>query len=147
MSQPCTCPQNAEKHPVLPDLPGRQWQSQAQIAEDNRILQETCETQEWVALEGLQQLAAMQAGMEEAEEQSLAKRPKGVKPCARPVKKWVAPVNVTDKGKSGQTNDAELLKGGVIEGQGESGQDDDNAEGSEWYQSGRIYGERSHDMW
>jgi hypothetical protein len=71
----------------LPNLPGHQRQSQAQIAEDNRILQETCKTQEWVALEGLQWLAAMQAGMEEAEEQSLAKRLKRVKPCACPVKK------------------------------------------------------------
>lgn len=129
MSRPRTRPQNAEKHPGLPDLPGRQRRSRAQIAEDNRILQETRETQERVALEGLQRLAAMQAGMEEAEEQSLAKRPKGVKPHARPVKKRVAPVNVTDKGKSGQANDAELPKAGVIEGQGESGRDDDNAEG------------------
>lgn len=88
-----TRPQNANKHPGLPDLPakGRQRRTKAQIAEDNRILKESREVQEQAALEGLQRLAAMQKEMEKAEELTVVNKPKPVKPRARPVVKRTAP--------------------------------------------------------
>lgn len=89
-----TRPQNASKHPGLPDLPekGRQQRrTKAQIAEDNRILKESREVQEQAALEGLQRLAAMQKEMEKMEELTVVNKPRPVKPRARPVVKRTAP--------------------------------------------------------
>ncbi|KAG2040055.1 hypothetical protein BDR03DRAFT_980372 [Suillus americanus] len=88
-----TCPQNANKHPGLPDLPekgGQRW-TKAQIAKDNQIHKESHEAQEQAALEGLQQLAAMQKEMEKAEELTIVNKPKPVKPHAHPVMKQMAP--------------------------------------------------------
>ncbi|KAG1876244.1 hypothetical protein F4604DRAFT_1924530 [Suillus subluteus] len=62
----------------------------------------------------------MQEDMEEAEEQSLVRRLKPVKPNPQPIKKRAAPA---DKGKSNQVNDGELPEAGVIEGLGDCGQD------------------------
>ncbi|KAG2336374.1 hypothetical protein BDR05DRAFT_1005942 [Suillus weaverae] len=113
-----TCPQNANKHPGLPDLPvkGRQQWTKAQIAEDNCILKESHKVQEQVALEGLQWLAAMQEEMAKAEELTMVK-PKPVKPSG-------------NAGESGQAlNEAHLHGANIVEDLEESGQDDsDSAE-------------------
>ncbi|KAG1736222.1 hypothetical protein EDB19DRAFT_1991678 [Suillus lakei] len=120
--QPRTCPQNAKKHPGLPNMPvqGHTQQTKAKIAEDNRILQETCEAQEWAAVNGLQWLATMQAEMEEVEEESLAKKAKPVKPCPHPVKKRT--------GNAGESKNAldnvDLPEAGTVEGVRESNDDD-----------------------
>ncbi|KAG2103482.1 uncharacterized protein F5147DRAFT_654785 [Suillus discolor] len=108
-----TCPQNANKHPGLPDLPakGRQRRTEAQIAEDNQILKESREVQEQAALEGLQWLAAMQKEMEKAEELTIVNKPKPVKPRARPVVKRTAP----DK-KLLTTGNADLHQTGSVHG-------------------------------
>ncbi|KAG1806709.1 uncharacterized protein HD556DRAFT_1303115 [Suillus plorans] len=105
-----TRPQNANKHPGLPDLPakGHQRRTKAQIAEDNRILKESREVQEQAALEGLQRLAAMQKEMEKAEELTVVNKPKPVKPRARPVVKRTAPdkklLTTGNADESGQDN-------------------------------------------
>ncbi|KAG1805292.1 hypothetical protein EV424DRAFT_1351143 [Suillus variegatus] len=109
-----TRPQNANKHPGLPDLPAKGCQrwTKAQIAEDNRILKESCEVQEQAALEGLQRLAAMQKEMEKAEELTIVNKPKPVKPCARPVVKQMVPdkklLTTGNADESGQDNSSHV---------------------------------------
>ncbi|KAG1724327.1 uncharacterized protein EDB91DRAFT_1255294 [Suillus paluster] len=108
-----THPPNANKHLGLPDLQGQNQRcSRAKKAEDNKLLQETCEAQEWAAVEGLQQLAAMQEEMKEAEVQSMTKKPKAVKPCARPVKKKAAPPPADKKFLAAENSESRLQKFG-----------------------------------
>ncbi|KAG1729897.1 hypothetical protein EDB19DRAFT_1913139 [Suillus lakei] len=134
--QSCTRPQNTNKHPGLPDLSakGCKRRTKAQIAEDNRILKESCKVQEQAAFEGLQRLAAMQAEMAEAEELTIMNKPKPVKPCARPVMNRTAPTNPDKKvltagntGESGQALNEAHLHEANIEDPEESGQDHDNS--------------------
>ncbi|KAG1827930.1 hypothetical protein EV424DRAFT_1643064 [Suillus variegatus] len=109
-----TRPQNANKHPGLPDLPAKGCQrwTKAQIAEDNRILKESREVQEQAALEGLQWLAAMQKEMEKVEELTIVNKPKPVKPCARPVVKQMVPdkklLTTGNADESGQDNSSHV---------------------------------------
>jgi hypothetical protein len=100
-----TRPQNANKHPGLPDLPakGRQRWTKAQIAEDNWILKESRKVQEQAALEGLQRLATMQKEMEKVEELTKSNKLKPVRPRACPVMKQTAPdKKVLMKGNAGE---------------------------------------------
>ncbi|KAG1864576.1 hypothetical protein C8R48DRAFT_773092 [Suillus tomentosus] len=120
----CTRPQNANKHPGLPDLPakGHQQRTKAQIAEDNQILKESREVQEQAALEGLQRLAAMQKEMEKVEELTIVKKLKPVKPRAHPVVKQTAP----DKKllTTGNTNESGQDDSGYVQGDSGYVQDD-----------------------
>ncbi|KAG1819161.1 uncharacterized protein BJ212DRAFT_1479269 [Suillus subaureus] len=79
------------------------------------MLKESHELQDQAALEGLQWLAAMQAGMVEAEELTHMKKLKPVKPCACPVTKQTAPALPTNK---------KVLAAGNA---GENSQDDNNS--------------------
>ncbi|KAG2029603.1 hypothetical protein BDR03DRAFT_987648 [Suillus americanus] len=101
---------------------GRKRRTKAQIAEDNKILQEAREAQEQAAIEGLQRLATMQADMEEAEEESLAKKAKLVKPRPCPVKKQAGNVGEGEK----SLDNANPLEAGAVEGVRESNDDDDD---------------------
>lgn len=108
-----TRPQNASKHPGLPDLEGRnQQRSRAKKAEDDKLLQETREAQERAAVKGLQWLSAMQEEMKEAEVQSMTKKPKAVKPRARPVKKKAAPPPADKKLLAAENGESRLQKFG-----------------------------------
>lgn len=111
----CTCRDNKFKHPGLPDLPvqGRvPRRSKAQKAEDDKILEEACQAQERAAVEGLQRLSAMQEEMKEAEVQSMMKKPKAVKPRARPVKKKAAPPPADKKLLAAENGESRLQKFG-----------------------------------
>ncbi|KAG2117190.1 uncharacterized protein F5147DRAFT_768567 [Suillus discolor] len=100
-----TCPQNANKHPGLPDLEGQSQRCSQAKKKNTKLPQETREAQELAAVEGLQRLSAMQEEMKKAEVQSMMKKPKAVRPRARPVKKKSEPAAQADKALLGVGTD------------------------------------------
>ncbi|KAG2106251.1 uncharacterized protein F5147DRAFT_775062 [Suillus discolor] len=101
----CTRPQNANKHPGLPDLEGQSQRHSQAKKKNTKLPQETREAQELAAVEGLQRLSAMQEEMKKAEVQSMTKKPKAVRPCARPVKKKSEPAAQANKALLGVGTD------------------------------------------
>ncbi|KAG1878455.1 hypothetical protein C8R48DRAFT_768014 [Suillus tomentosus] len=100
-----TRPQNANKHPGLPDLEGQSQRRSQAKKKNTKLPQETREAQELAAVEGLQRLSAMQEEMKKAEVQSMTKKPKAVRPRARPVKKKSEPAAQADKALLGVGTD------------------------------------------
>ncbi|KAG1895800.1 uncharacterized protein F5891DRAFT_1193810 [Suillus fuscotomentosus] len=106
INEPCrTRPQNANKHPGLPDLEGQSQRRSQAKKKNTKLPQETHEAQELAAVEGLQRLSAMQEEMKKAKVQSMTKKPKAVRPHARPVKKKSEPAAQADKALLGVGTD------------------------------------------
>jgi len=79
---------NATTHPGQIVLDAQQKRRTKEVKEaDDRRLQAAQEAREAAALAGLNQLAAMQVDMEEAQAQEMVKKPTAVRPRARPKRK------------------------------------------------------------
>lgn len=113
------CPtraKNADTHPgqvILNTI--RKRRTKAKKAANDKLLAEELQAKEAAVLQGIQRLADIQAGMEQAQAAKVMQKPKAVRPRPVPAKKTSQPNNVAAavQGKD---------QGHQVQGKGEQGQ-------------------------